>query len=48
MVKGEEMDTDKSWELPDPFLKPDGDRITEKVEWQEQREYYKQLLADEF
>lgn len=42
------MNTDKSWELPDPFLKPDGGRIMERAEWQEQREYYKQLLKEKF
>ena len=42
------MDKDRSWELPDPFLKPGGGRITKKEEWRAQREYYKKLLEERF
>lgn len=42
------MDKDRSWELPDPFLKPGGGRITKKEEWPAQREYYKRLLEEKF
>ena len=48
MLREEKSDKDKSWELPDPFLKPDGERIKRKEEWQEQREYYKTLLEEKF
>lgn len=30
--------------LPDPFLKPDGERIKTKTEWAEQRHYIKSML----
>ena len=42
------MDKDRSWELPDPILKPGGGRITKKEEWRAQREYYKKLLEERF
>lgn len=32
-------------ELPDPFRKPDGSRVTSPEEWPEQREYLKAMLA---
>lgn len=48
MMANEKKDKDKSWELPDPFLKTDGGRIREKGEWQEQREYFKSLLEEKF
>ena len=31
-------------ELPDPFIKPDGTRVSKPEEWPEQREYLKQML----
>ena len=31
--------------LPDPFLKPDGKRLTSKEEWEEQRQYIKSMLV---
>ena len=31
--------------MPDPFLKPDGTRVSAVEEWPEQREYLKRLLA---
>lgn len=31
--------------LPDPFLRPDGKRVTTPAEWKPQREWLKQLLA---
>ena len=33
------------YELPDPFLKPDGERVSTTKEWYEQRTYIKQMLA---
>lgn len=48
MVGKEQIKRDKSWELPDPFLKPEGGRIMKKEEWQIQREYYKRLLEEKF
>ena len=42
------MGKDRSWELPDPFLKQGGGRITKKEEWHAQREYYKGLLEERF
>jgi len=32
-------------ELPDPFLKPDGTRVTDPSQWPQQREYLKEMLA---
>lgn len=32
-------------ELPDPFLKPDGGRVSSPGEWPQQREYLKEMLA---
>lgn len=32
-------------ELPDPFLKPDGSRVSSPAEWPAQREYLKAMLA---
>jgi len=48
MVNEEKRKKDKSWELPDPFLKPGGGRIKEKGQWQGQREYFKSLLEEKF
>ncbi|MDO4292369.1 MAG: hypothetical protein Q4C65_03965 [Eubacteriales bacterium] len=42
------MERDKSWELPDPFLKPDGSRIRKKEEWEGQRRYFKAMLEEQF
>lgn len=36
----------KTWELPDPFLKEDGRRISTREEWRVQREYFKKLLSE--
>ena len=32
-------------ELPDPFLKPDGTRVSSVAEWPEQSEYIKAMLT---
>jgi hypothetical protein len=32
-------------QLPDPFLKPDGDRVAAPSEWEEQRRYLKAMLS---
>lgn len=32
-------------ELPDPFIKPDGSRVSSPSEWEEQRKYLKAMLA---
>ena len=32
-------------QLPDPFLKPDGTRISNADEWPQQRQYLKEMLA---
>ena len=34
--------------LPDPFLRADGSCVTDPVDWPEQREYLKQMLAHYF
>lgn len=39
---------DKSWELPNPFVKSNGTLITDTKEWGAQREYLKKLLEDKF
>ncbi len=31
-------------DLPDPFIKPDGTRLTKKSEWNQQRNYFRELL----
>ena len=35
-------------QLPDPFMRADGSRVTDPAEWPEQREYLKQMLAHYF
>lgn len=42
------MMTDAKWNLPDPFLRPDGTRALTAVEWPAQREYWKQYLQEHF
>lgn len=42
------MVNDRSWELPDPFRKADGSRITTVNEWEDQREYFKKILEEQF
>lgn len=42
------MDREKNWELPDPFGKEDGSRIGSKEEWEEQKQYFKRMLEEQF
>lgn len=42
------MERDKSWELPDPFLKADGSRIKSTAEWEAQKSYFKEILEEHF
>lgn len=42
------MNKDKSWELPNPFIKPEGTLINGVQEWDAQREYLKKILEDKF
>ena len=42
------MDTTNRWELPNPFLKPDGSLIQNPEEWPAQQEVLKQILAEDF
>ena len=42
------MYREKNWELPDPFGKEDGSRIGSKEEWEEQKQYFKRMLEEQF
>ena len=42
------MGDNRSWELPDPFLREDGSRVVAAEEWKEQREYFKRILEEQY
>ena len=42
------MGDNRSWELPDPFLREDGSRVEAAKEWKEQREYFKRILEEQY
>ena len=42
------MGDNRSWELPDPFLREDGSRVEAAEEWKEQREYFKRILEEQY